>query len=59
MKKAIICFPKINNVIWKQTQFPIGLYKIKQYCRNKYDIIILDERLEEDIFKSIDEFILN
>lgn len=57
MKKAIICFPKISNIIWEQTQFPIGINKIKQYCRNKYDIIILDERLEDDIFKCIDELL--
>lgn len=57
MKKAIICFPKINNIIWDQTQFPIGIYKIKQYCKGKYDVIILDERLEEDIFTCIDELL--
>lgn len=57
MKKAIICFPKINNIIWNQTQFPIGIYKIKQYCKGKYDVIILDERLEEDIFTCIDELL--
>ena len=54
MKKAIICFPKIDNIIWTQTQFPIGIYKIKQYCKKKYDVIILDERFERDIFKKID-----
>ncbi len=54
MKKAIICFPKISNVIWEQTQFPTGVYKIRQYCRDKYDIIILDERLENDILEKID-----
>ena len=54
MKKAIICFPRINNIIWKQTQFPIGIYKIKQYCREKYEVIILDERLEKNILEKID-----
>lgn len=57
MKKAILCFPKIDNIIWKQIQFPIGIYKIKQYCRSQYDIIVLDERLEVDIFKRIDQIL--
>lgn len=57
MKKAIICFPKIDNIIWGQTQFPIGIYKIKQYCRTKYDVIILDERIEEDIWSRIEELL--
>lgn len=57
MKKAIICFPRINNIIWEQTQFPIGVYKIRQYCKNKYDVIILDERLEDDIIKKIDSLL--
>lgn len=57
MKKAILCFPKIDNIIWKQIQFPIGIHKIKQYCRNQYDIIVLDERLEVDIFKRIDQIL--
>lgn len=57
MKKAIICFPRIKNIIWEQTQFPIGIYKIRQYCRNKYDVIILDERLENDILAKIDSLL--
>lgn len=57
MKKAILCFPKIDNIIWKQIQFPTGIHKIKQYCRNQYDIIVLDERLEVDIFKCIDQIL--
>lgn len=55
MKKAILCFPKIDNIIWKQIQFPIGAYKIKEYCRKRYDIIVLDERLEANIFERIEQ----
>ena len=43
MKSAIICFPKID---W-QVQFPIGIYKIKSYCKKEYKIFIVDERLED------------
>lgn len=42
MKAAIICFPKID---W-QIQFPIGIYKIKSYCKKKYKIYVVDERLQ-------------
>lgn len=41
MKTAILCFPKID---WK-IQFPVGLFKIQQYCRNDYKIFIVDERI--------------
>lgn len=57
MKKIIICFPRIENVIWEQTQFPIGLYKIKTYCKGKYEVIILDERLENDIINTVDNLL--
>jgi len=57
MKKAIICFPKINEYRWEQAQFPIGLYKIKAYCKEKYDIKVLDERLESNISNEIDKLL--
>lgn len=57
MKRAIICFPKISNIIWSQTQFPIGIYKIKAYCREKYEIVILDERVEADIDEKIEQLL--
>ena len=44
MKGAIICFPKID---W-QVQFPIGIYKIKSYSSDIYQIFIVDGRLCEE-----------
>lgn len=44
---AILIFPKIDfsDVI----QYPTGLYKIASYCKDKYNILVLDERIVDDI----------
>lgn len=54
MKKAIICFP---NVTSRETQYPTGLYKIGTSCKDEYDVIILDQRLEQDIIQKIENMI--
>lgn len=54
MKKAILCFPSVPG---RQIQYPTGLYKIASYCRNEYEIIVLDQRIEQDIEKTIKKYI--
>lgn len=41
---AILVFPKID--FFSTIQYPTGLYKIAYYCKSQYNILILDERLE-------------
>lgn len=43
MKTAILCFPILS---WDQIQMPIGLYKIKTFCKEAYNIKIIDARIE-------------
>lgn len=45
--KAILIFPFVDSRV---PQYPIGLYKIADYCYGQYEVIVLDER----IFKNID-----
>lgn len=44
MKTFILCFPAIE---WDKIQMPIGLYKIAAYCKAYYNVVILDERLQD------------
>ena len=46
MKKAILCFPHIPS---RQNQYPTGLYKIATFCKEYYDVIVLDQRLITNI----------
>ena len=46
MKKAILCFPFVPS---RQAQYPTGLYKIAFYCREEYQVIVLDQRIDFDI----------
>lgn len=44
MKAAILYFPCLE---WEQVQMPVGLYKIAEYCKNKYKIVIVDSRIAD------------
>lgn len=44
MKTIILCFPALD---WEQIQMPIGLYKIAAYCKQYYNVIIVDDRLQK------------
>ncbi len=46
MKKAIICFPFVEG---RQTQYPTGIYRIASFCKDFYDIIIVDQRLDSNV----------
>ncbi len=54
MKKAILCFPFVPG---RQIQYPTGLYKIASYCRNEYEIVVLDQRIEKNIEGTINQYI--
>lgn len=54
MKKAIICFPAIKS---GANQYPTGLYKIATWCKDEYDIIVLDQRLEHNVYNTINDII--
>ncbi len=52
MKKAILIFPEIE---FFPVQYPTGLYQLATYCKNHYDVIVLDQRLlKEQLFQTID-----
>lgn len=40
-------------------QYPTGLYKIASYCAEEYDVIVLDERVDEDVVSSISRILKN
>ena len=50
MKKAILCFPYVPS---RQPQYPTGIFKIASFCKDFYDIIVLDQRIEPDIINII------
>jgi radical SAM superfamily enzyme YgiQ (UPF0313 family) len=54
MKKAILCFPFVTG---RQAQYPTGLYKIASFCRDFYDIVVLDQRIDTDIIHTISELL--
>lgn len=54
MKKAILCFPYVPS---RQFQYPTGIFKIASFCKDFYDIIVLDQRLELNIINTISELL--
>lgn len=54
MKKAILIYPNPKSSV---VQYPTGLFKIASYCASEYEIIVLDERIEVDIIKKINELL--
>jgi radical SAM superfamily enzyme YgiQ (UPF0313 family) len=52
MKKAILCFPYVPG---RQIQYPTGIFKIASFCKDSYDIIVLDQRLESDAINTISD----
>jgi len=54
MKKAILCFPYVPG---RQSQYPTGIYKIASFCKDFYDIIVLDQRIEPDVINIISELL--
>ena len=44
-RRAILCFPFMTC---RQSQIPTGLYKVASWCAPKYDVVIIDERLDEE-----------
>ena len=56
MKKAILCFPFVHS---RQPQYPIGLYKIASHCKNYYDVIVLDQRLQHNVKEIISSLLEN
>ncbi len=56
MKKAIICFPYVDA---KKIQYPTGLYKIATYCKDYYEVIVLDQRLDVSLENEIEKLLSN
>ena len=54
MKKAILYFPYVPG---RRPQYPTGLYKIASFCRDFYDVIVLDQRIESDVIDTISELL--
>lgn len=54
MKKAILCFPYVPG---RQLQYPTGIYKIASFCKDFYDILVLDQRIEPDVINTISELL--
>lgn len=54
MKKAILCFPFVSS---RQPQYPTGLYKIASFCRDSYEIIVIDQRIDLDVTQRISDLI--
>lgn len=52
MKKALLIFPYLKC---EEIQYPTGLYKIASHCKKEYNIIVLDERVENDIVSAIEK----
>ncbi len=56
MKKAVLIFPKIDG--YEVAQYPTGLYKIADFCKNDFDVIVIDQRLDDNLYDTLD-FLLN
>jgi radical SAM superfamily enzyme YgiQ (UPF0313 family) len=54
MKKAILCFPYVPG---RQSQYPMGIYKIASFCKDFYDITVLDQRIESNVINIISELL--
>jgi anaerobic magnesium-protoporphyrin IX monomethyl ester cyclase len=50
MKRAILCFPYVTS---RQTQYPTGLYKIATFCKQYYDVVVLDQRIHTDVIQKM------
>jgi radical SAM superfamily enzyme YgiQ (UPF0313 family) len=50
MKKAILCFPYVTS---RRLQYPTGLYKIATFCKNSYEVLIIDQRIESNVIEKI------
>ena len=54
MKKAMLCFPYVPG---RQPQYPTGIFKMASFCKDFYDIIVLDQRIDLDIIHTISELL--
>lgn len=56
MKSAILIFPNVKS---RARQYPTGLYKIASYCKDEYNVFVIDQRIEKSIFKKITSILKN
>ncbi len=56
IKSAILCFPNVKS---QTKQYPTGLYKIASYCKDEYNVFVIDQRIEKNVFKKINNILKN